>query len=275
MPHPSFRRLAIAGLVLALPFAAQAHRAWILPASTVLSSDDPWVTFDAAISNDIFHTDYHAMRTEQISAIGPDGKPVELQNAAAGKYRSTFDINLKDKGTYKVFSASHGLNASWEEGGERKFYPPRGTAFDAKVFAKEVPKKADKLTITQSSRRNETFVTAGVPNETALKPTGQGLELVPTTHPNDLFAEEAATFQLLIDGKPAVGAKITVLPGGMRYRNSQDSIEVESDAKGNFSVTWPHSGQYYLEASYQDDKAKAPATVRRGGYVATFEVLPQ
>jgi len=40
-------------LALALPNAAQAHRVWLLPAATVLSGDEPWVTFDAAVSNDI------------------------------------------------------------------------------------------------------------------------------------------------------------------------------------------------------------------------------
>jgi len=262
---------SVLAVSLALPMAANAHRAWILPAATVLSGDDPWVTFDAAVSNDIFHTDHAPLRLDSVQVAGPDGKAVELQNASTGKYRSTFDLNLSQRGTYKVFTASSGLNARWEnEAGERQFWPARGQTPDAAAFAKEVPKKAKNLEISQSSRRMETFVTAGSPSESALKPTNVGLELVPVTHPNDLFAGEKAEFGLIIDGKPAAGAKVTVIPGGMRYRNAQDAIDVETDKNGKFSITWPSAGLYWLSASYRDNQAKAPATSRSGSYVATF-----
>lgn len=266
--------IAVALALGAAP-AANAHRAWILPAATVLSSEEPWVTFDAAISNDIFHADYHAMRLDGVKALAPDGQEIPLQNSASGKHRSTFDLQLQQKGTYKVFAASSGLNATWEENGERKSWPPRGARFTQAEFDKVVPKQADKLRITQSSRRQETFVTAGNPTDGVLKPTGQGLELAPETHPNDLFAGEAANFVFLIDGKPAVGAKVTVLPGGMRYRDGQEAIEAVADQQGRVNITWPRAGQFFLEAEYEDDQANKPATQRRGSYVATFEVLPQ
>lgn len=269
------RFVFITALALALPWSAHAHRAWILPAATVLSSDDPWVTVDAAVSNDIFHTDYRPLSIDGITITAPDGSTVAPQNVAQGKYRSTFDVQLAQRGTYKIFTAGTGLSASWEEKGERRFYPPRGQRYTEEGFAKAVPKRAKNLNVVQFSRRMETFVTAGEPDTGALAPTGVGLELVPDTHPNDLFAGESARFQLLIDGEPAVGAKVTVIPGGMRYRNDQAAIEAVSDDSGHFSITWPHAGQYWLEAGYSDDRAKAPAKQRRGSYVATFEVLPQ
>ncbi len=261
-------------LSLSLPFAAQAHRVWIVPAATVLSGDDPWVTFDAAVSNDIFHTDYHPLSTDNLQALGPDAQPVPLANAHSGRFRSVFDLQLATRGTYKVFMASHGLSASWTDNGERRGWPGRGQAFDPTAFSKAVPAKAENLVITRSSRRIETFVTSGAPTEDVLAVTGLGLELKPLSHPNDLFAEEPAEFQLLIDGKPAQGAEVTVLPEGMRYRNEQEAIEVTTDAEGRFSVTWPRAGRYFLETGYQDDRADPPATQRRGSYTATFEVLP-
>ncbi len=275
MSHLLKKTLWIA-LGVSISFGAQAHRAWIVPASTVLSGNDPWVTFDAAVSNDIFHADHAPMRLDSVQVLSPSGKPVALQNAATGKYRSTFDLNLTEKGTYKIFSASAGLNARWEtEDGKRAMWPQRGQVASAEGFAKEVPQKAKNLEISQSSRRMETFVTAGSPSKDALKPTNQGLELQPITHPNDLFAGENAQFQFLIDGKPAAGVKVTVISAGMRYRNSQEAINVESDKDGKVAITWPNPGLYWLSASYQDDKAAKPATLRRGNYVATFEVLPQ
>lgn len=39
-------------------------------------------------------------------------------------------------------------------------------------------------------------------------------------------------------------------------------------------ITWPAAGRYWLEAEYQDDRARPPAGRRQGNYVATLEVLP-
>jgi len=60
----------------------------------------------------------------------------------------------------------------------------------------------------------------------------------------------------------------------MRYRNDQQLMQMKSDDKGQFSITWPEAGMYFVEISYQDGNATAPATIRSGSYSATFEVLP-
>lgn len=272
-----FLKPLLAGLTaaLALSAPAHAHRAWILPSATVLSGDSPYITVDAAISNTLFHPDHHALAVSGISVTAPDGTEVELLNAAQGRYRSTFDVQLAQEGTYRIARASEGLRAFWvDEEGNRKMWPGRGQQANEAEFASAVPKDAKNLTVMRSAFRVETFVTAGAPTSDNLKPTGKGMELVALTHPNDLFATEQANFQLLIAGEPAAGAEIEVVPGGMRYRNSQEAITVTADSEGKFSVTWPEAGMYFMEASYRDDKAAAPATERRGSYAATFEVLP-
>lgn len=276
MKHNVIVKTLLAGLMVAgVAMQAQAHRAWILPSSTVLSGDDRYVTFDAAVSNTIFFPDHVALGLDSVTATAPDGAKVQLQNSAMGKYRSTFDIQLKGEGTYKVGLASSGLRAFWkDEAGKRHMWPGRGQQADDAEFAGAVPKNAKELRVTQSSRRIETFVTLGAPSDAVLKPEGVGLELVPVTHPNDLYAGERADFKLMIDGEPARQAEVSFIPAGSRYRDSQDEIKVQADDAGLFSVTWPSAGQYFMEAEYQDDKARAPATMRRGSYAATFEVLP-
>ena len=132
------------------------------------------------------------------------------------------------------------------------------------------------MEISQNQRRLETFVTAGAPNDTALKTTGVGLELVPVTHPNDLFAGEEATFKLTLDGKPAAGLDVSVIPGGIRYRTELNEMKLKTGAEGEFRVTWPEPGFYWISASARDaaptvDKAKR----RNSSYAATVEVLPQ
>ncbi|HYD45730.1 MAG TPA: DUF4198 domain-containing protein [Phenylobacterium sp.] len=264
------KRLALAALAaaLALPMSAEAHRQWLLPSMTVLSGDDPWVTVDAAVSNDLFVFEHVPMRLDQLTITGPDGAKVEPQNASTGKYRSVFDVHLAKPGTYRIASAGVGTSASYKLGGETKRW--RGPAAD---LAKAIPAEATEVKINESVRRVETFVTAGAPTTEALKPTGVGLELQPVTHPTDLYAGEAAKFRLLMDGKPAADVEVTVAPGGVRYRDDRGEMTLKTDAAGEFSVTWPTAGFWWLEASSRGGQASIPNAQRSAMYVATVEVL--
>jgi len=260
-----------AALAAALPFSALAHKAWLQPSQTVIAGDKPWITVDAAVSNDLFYFNHVPLRLESLVITAPDGSTVQPQNAATGKFRSVFDVELTQQGTYRLASVNNGLSASWEENGK-----PRRWRGNAATFATEVPKRAKKLQVSQSVNRVETFVTNGTPNATALAPTGSGIELVALGHPNDLFAGEAATFRVLVDGKPRAGLAFEITRGGTRYRNAQDEIKLTSDKKGEIIVTWPEAGMYWLETSSEDKKTSIKqAKTRRLNYVATLEVLPQ
>lgn len=279
-------------LAVFLPLSAQAHRAWMLPSATVLSGEDPWVTVDAAVSNDLFYFEHFPLRlkgigddtapaggrpgmpprpTPELQVMAPDGTQAKVENGNRGRYRSTFDVHLSEKGTYKLAVASDDLFASWKENGETRRWMG-----NAETFTKEVPAKAEDLKVSQNSNRMEVFVTSGNPTDAVLKPTGTGLELSPVTHPNDLFAGEAAEFVFLLDGKPAANVDISVIPGGNRYRDELGEIKAKTDAQGKVSLTWPDAGMYWLEAELKTDKGVTkPATERRASYSATLEVLPQ
>lgn len=289
---PMLKWTAVA-LAVCLPLTAQAHRAWMLPSATVLSGDDPWITVDAAVSNDLFYFEHFPLRLKGIGIaedapaggppgmrarpapalqlIAPDGSSVNAQNGNLGRYRSTFDVHLTQKGTYKLAVVNDGLFASWKENGK-----PQRWMGSADSFAKQVPSAAEGLKVSQNSNRMEVFVTSGNPTRTVLETTGKGLELAPVTHPNDLFAGEPAEFVFLLDGKPAAGAEISVIPGGNRYRDELGEIKATTDAEGKVSITWPNAGMYWLEAELKTSKGVSnPATERRASYSATLEVLPQ
>lgn len=263
-------KLATLALTACLPFASHAHKAWLLPSATV-STVDQWITVDAAVSNDLFYFNHVPLRIDGLVITAPDGSTVKPENTATGKYRTTFDLHLKQNGTYRLANVNNGLFASYEENGAPKRW--RG---NAETFAKEVPANAKNLQVSQSNGRVETFVTAGKPTTDAFKPTNVGLELVPVTHPNDLYAGEAANFRFLIDGKPAARLEMEIVAGGTRYRNDQREIKLTTNDNGEFSVTWPEAGMYWLETSLQDANTSVKqAKQRRVSYVATFEVLQQ
>lgn len=289
-------------LAVTLPLSAQAHRAWMLPSSTVLSGEEPWITVDAAVSNDLFYFEHFPLQLEGIGKplqmpartpqaaqgdkpatpapapmrrpanklviLAPDGSEVDAQNGAVGRYRSTFDVHLTQKGTYKLAVASSGLMATWKEGEERRRWMGK-----AEELKQAIPANASELQVIQRNSRMETFVTAGNPTNKVLAPTNQGLELVPVTHPNDLFAGEAAEFTFLLDGKPAKDVEISVVPGGNRYRDETGDFTVKIDAEGKVAITWPTPGMYWLEAELSTTEGVAkPVTERRAVYSATLEV---
>lgn len=241
-------RYMIAGALgaLMLSGAAQAHRQWMLPSSTTLSGNDNWVTVDAAVSNDLFYFEHMPLRTDNIAVTEPDGAQGKVENAATGKYRSTFDVHLTKPGTYRIASVSTNVMGSYTLNGEEKRLP-RGTT--KANLAQAIPAGATNVQTAEASTRNEIFVTLGAPTGTIFKPTGSGIELVPVTHPNDLVSGEAATFQFLLNGKPAAGLKVMVIPGGIRYRDALGQMDLTTDKDGKLSVTWPQPGLYWLNAS--------------------------
>lgn len=265
-------RIALASLSLLtlLPVASHAHKAFLLPSTTV-STVDQWVTVDAAVSNDLFYFNHNPLRVDNLVITAPDNTVVKPENLFTGKYRTTFDLHLTQNGTYKLANINAGLFANYEENGQPKRW--RGNAAD---FATQVPANAKNLRVSESAGRLETFVTAGKPTTTALQPTNKGLELVPVTHPNDLYAGEEAKFRFLLDGKPAANLEVEIVAGGTRYRSKQEELKIKTDASGQLNVTFPEPGMYWLEAGLQDDKTSVPqAKERRVSYVATFEVLSQ
>ncbi|KCB34153.1 PF10670 domain protein, partial [Bordetella hinzii CA90 BAL1384] len=188
-------------------------------------------------------------------------------NEHRGKLRSTFDLQLAQTGTYRIAVVNDGVFARWKEDGKPKRYFGK-----AEGLAQAVPAQAQDLEISQSLGRVETFVTSGKPSP--IKPVGRGLELVAVTHPNDLYSDEAATFQMTVDGKPAAGLEVTVVPDGSRYRDKVDEMALKTDAQGKFQVKWPQPGMYWLEASLEDQQVTVPkASKRRLSYAGTLEVL--
>lgn len=259
--------LATAACCASAAMSVQAHNLWLLPSSTVLSSPQ-WITVDAAVSNDLFHFNYVPLALDGLVVEAPDGQAASPQNLLRGRLRSVFDLNLDSPGTWRIGVINRGVFASYRLDGERKRW--RGSAAELETG---IPAAATELVVTESLGRIETFATVGKPSR--LQPKGEGLEMLPETHPNDLFAGEPARFRFTVDGEPAAGLQVTVVAGGTRYRDSLGDRSFVTDAQGRVEIGWPAPGLYWIEAIAEDKRTTVPrASGRRLGYVATLEVLP-
>lgn len=293
-------RLITATLLIAIPTLASAHRQWMVPNATVFSGTNNWVTVDAAASNDLFFADHQPMRLDGVKAWAPDGSEAKIENAATGRYRSVFDVKLDKPGTWKIGTYTNSVAGSFKIDGEevRVGGRPRGPAMAggpggpggpgangtpgappqppmrSVQSVDDIPANATDVKLTQMIARNEIYVTANQPSDAVFKPMGAGIEFQPITHPDELVVGETASFRFLIDGKPAAGLKLSVVPGGKRYRNDDGAREILTGADGVAKIDWPEAGMYWINASASDDKPTvARATSRRLSYTTTVEVL--
>lgn len=238
---------AAAIALLALPQAAgAAPRPWLLPSETTFTgSGDEWVTVDAAISTDLYYPDHPGQDWRPV-ATAPDGSSVEVENLTKGKLRETFDLHVTKRGTWKIAVASEAVMGSYLLDGERKMLP-RGTT--PATLAGAVPAGASDVRSAVAGTRIETFLTAGQPDTGAFKPSGKGLEMVPVTNPTDLAVGERATFQFLLDGKPAAALPVSVVNGGVRYADKLEQLSLTTGADGKVTIDWPSPGMWWVSVT--------------------------
>lgn len=308
------RHALIAAAVLAtgLSSPAWAHRQWLLPSTTTLAGTSEYVTVDGAVSNDLFYADHFPIDPAQVKVWAPDGSEGKIENAATLRYRSTFDVKIDKPGTWVIGTERSGLmgtfkvnGETWRVGGRgrnggaggpggpgapRPAGAPQGQApggmgpggpggpggapMKFVATAAEIPANATDVKLTESIGRNYVYVTADAPTDNAFKVTGKGLEFQPITKPGALASDEEGQFRFLVDGKPAAGITVTVVPGSKKFRESEDAQELKTGPDGVLHVKWPVPGMYWLNANVTDAKASEPrATERRLSFTTTLEVV--
>lgn len=279
-------RLLTAIVLLSFAVPGSAHRQWLVPSATVFSGTNSYVTIDAASSNDLFFADHRPASLNAIKVWAPDGSEGRIENGASGAVRSTFDVKLDKPGTWKIGTINMMVSGTFRLHGEERRVGGRfgapgmapggpGAAPRAPaVSVADIPAEATDVKLTESISRNEVYITADAPSAAVFKPSGKGLEFEPVTHPDELVVGEAANFRFLIDGKPASGLKVTVVPGGKRYRNDDGARDFTTGADGIARIDWPAAGLYWINAVATDDKPSEPkAAQRRMSYTTTVEVL--
>ncbi|PXF31713.1 hypothetical protein WH50_08170 [Pokkaliibacter plantistimulans] len=274
---------------------AQAHSRWILPLQPIVSGhESEWVSFDVSASNTLFQADKPA-RLDGMVAVMPDGSQGVAVEGYTDKRRSVFSYELTQPGTYKFEQTNEGYMVMRErpqgaeqpkaEGGKPQGEgkpgmgpqgPGRGMRADTlEALLAQLPDDGKAKHIVHSLSRVETFVTRGKPTDAALKPTNKGIEMVPLTHPADLFTGEPATFQFLLNGKPAADLAVELTPGGTAYRNERLTQSLKTDGEGKIKVEWPMAGPYLVEVEDEVKLSEGKVNSERYGYFATLVVQPQ
>lgn len=261
---------------------SQAHGRWLLPSHTsVTGKSEHAITLDMSISNDLFQGHYGFIQASKLTASDNiEATPASLDVIEPnGDWRrdipfhwlfirsSGFDV-LDQAGTYHyvlnqpdvyivIFKDKNG------EYGRRFGHPEKVV----------LPKGA---TITKTMRYLPTIHTF-VSRNKLTKPArlNKGLELVAKNHPNDLFANEAAEFEVYFQGKPLeLELEVQVVKGNTRYRNQREQQTFHLKGSSEFSVRFPEAGMYLVEAELKLPSEIDGIELDRWAVFTTLEVNP-
>lgn len=248
---------------------ASAHKRWLLPTDFTLS-DAETVTVDFTASNNVFYMDM-PMSLAGVGVLLPSGHAGVIGNASEGARRSSFDINVANPGTHRVYVTGPAVYfLSYRLPGAAEPQRQRGTLDELRAA---VPDAAQEVKFAEASALIETFITLGGASPLPPLREHRGLSLAFTSHPNELYSDATAQFSLLFAGKPLAGVELVVMPDGSRYRDAAGERSYRSDAQGGVTVSWPQPGRYLIAAEYSVPQTGNEVSMRHYSYFATVEVL--
>ncbi len=256
---------ALACLVSVCAFA---HTPYLVP-NTFAPRAGGTVTLDASFAETFFVPET-VFDNSRFSVTGPEGYEAVPDVIHALKTRTVVEHTLpQTKGTYR-FSTGPRVGAifrTWELDGKRE----SSRDPDAKI-----PEGATLVDDFQSFTLAQTYLSIDAPDRAALKANGKGLELVPVTHPNDLYAGERFEFIVQFDGQPLADhlVEITEAVWGTDRKPTQHALK--TDANGH-AVLAPLQAGAWLALVRHRTKAPegSPTSQISNSTSLSFRVLAQ
>ena len=268
-PTPAIHQLlrrTLAALLSSAALAASAHTPYLLPTSFEVNPKAV-VGVQASFADKFFIPEVPFGDTA-FSVTGPDGQRVPFEAVHQLKLATVAEHKLPDlKGTYRLSTGPRlgAIFRSWERNGKVEVIR------DPKAV---MPADAKPVAHYQSLSVSESYVTAGKPDRAALAPSGKGLEIVPVTHPNDLFAGEAFDFVVQFDGKPLASHKVDIYRSAMDLSSEHQAHSLQTDAQGRVQLALKEAGVYLALVRHRAPApAGAAAPMYGNNYTLTFRVL--
>lgn len=282
MPR-TFRRsmlTLLAATASAVPLLAQAATPFLLPLQ--FSTQNDHMTVQAAQASEAYFVGAFPLRGGKYTLISPDGAGAEPGKVVDLTDVTMIEAALPTPGTYRLTTGPWvarttrlaKIDGAWKT--IRPTPPPgRPVPPPNPRFIEEaaLPAGAETLT-TQGILISEVYITRGGPTDTAMKPSGKGLEVTPSHNPTDIFGGDTPSFLLTLDGKPLAGAPVVMHVGGNTYDDKAIFAEGVTGADGTFKHTLP-PGVYSLQMAYPPPAPPNPAaapTLISYVYTMTFEV---
>lgn len=251
---------AALAVVLAAAQASAGHMPYLEPKTFGPRRDV--VTVEAAMAEEatLFVPDFTIRGSGDYVVTDPTGASRKIDGVTTLKELAIFEAPTPIEGTYRITSGERAgrsgklarIDGVWRNvrpaGGPPR--PPEAAApprADGPIDEAQIPAGAEVMA-TQSYLKADVYVSRGAPTAAALKPTGQGLEIVPETHPNEAFAGEAFKFRLQVDGQPLADAPFTVSKAREGYEPQRFTTGGRAGPDGAAQVVLAKPGVYVIQA---------------------------
>jgi len=293
MPQSNPRaRLQIWGLLAlsAVSLSAQAHTPYLLPNIFHASNRKPVISVDASRTDNMFIPDLAWAADTRFSVTTPGGAVIAIPASDVHQLATRTVIEhplavaegADPAGTYRLMAGPTvgAASRSWEINGkvERVRDPGVPMPAGAKLqrHTQTISSAAAYITV-DAARVAEGQPARPAPAAQALQATGKGLEIVPVSHPNQLYAGGRFDFRVQFDGKLLPDHKVDVVYSNMDFSGKSTRLSVNTDRQGAVSYPLAQPGVYMATVRFSDDAPLSATTpTRTYSHALTFKaVMPQ
>lgn len=222
--------------------SVQAHNLWLNPGNyypQVGTTVDIGIGWGHRYPANRVDQEMKEGRLEEIRAVNPDGRMVDLAKVSAVLYR----LNIKKAGVYLVTAKiKPGVFTKTPEG--RKWADKKSVANPIKCTNYHIEAK--------------TVIIAGGGGENISRATGQSLELIPLTDLNHLNNGDKLAVKVLFEGKPLSGIAIQATYAGFQDGGKAEPAAQKSGGHG--------AARYFPVETSTDDQGRAEIPLDRSGY---------
>ena len=227
--------IAATALALAASLPASAHTPYLVPSNFAPRAGQT-IALDASFAETFFVPET-AFDGSRFGVTGPDGVESALASQTM-KTRTVAEYTLPTgAGTYRLSTGPRlgALFRTWETDGKRE---------SSRDPAVRIPAGAKVIADFQSLTRADSYVTVGNPDRAALAPRNAGVELVPVSHPNDLYVGERFEFIVQYDGAPLANQVVEITEAVWSSDRSPQVVSLTSDAQGHVRFPLTSAGTW-------------------------------
>ncbi len=246
----------------------QAHTPYLLPNSFSTSSAEK-LTAISSFTEEFFVPDFK-VESDDFHLLLPDGSRVNYSNVTIVDQLTVLETGLDVDGTY-LLSTGNRLGRKFKMKRVDGAWDYLRRNHDGET--EEAPEGVETADF-QSQTVAVAYVTKGAPTAEVLSAAGVGLELVPVTHPSEVYFEESFELKLLFNGEPLSGHELNVFREGGSYEEPKYKRLVSSDEKGIVSVSFDQPGVCLIMTRHQGRAPEGSEAPYRSYTIAlTFEAI--
>jgi uncharacterized GH25 family protein len=232
--------------LIAFGSASQAHNLWLNPANyfpEVGTTVDIGIGWGHTYPANRVDQEVKDGRVEEITAVDPDGKTIDLSKVSAALYQ----LKIDKPGAYLI-------TAQIKPG----FFTttPEGRKWGDK---KEI---ANPIKCTNFHIQAKTMLIAGGKDQHLSGVTGQPLEIIPLNNLDQMKPGDALTIKLLFDGKPLPDATVRATYAGFETDDIAPHQAASKEKKGDKKG---HHRHFPVE-TVTDGQGKAELPLKTAGY---------